>query len=166
MAIRWLSLCLLLAALLQGCAAGISSQTRSQVSYRGSFTELQSRSETMVGQVVLLGGRILETQPAAPRSTLTVLQLPLDGWDEPQEADRSEGRFQIASAQLLDPAVFRPGLHVTVVGRVIGSETQSIGSMPYRLPVLEAIEIKLWPPSQRLDPYPRFHFGFGVGTRL
>jgi outer membrane lipoprotein len=162
---RWLGLWLVVAASLPGCA-GISSQARSQVTYHGSFAELQARPEAFLGQVVLLGGRILETQPAAERSALNVLQLTLDAQDEPVEDDRSQGRFRVTAPRLLDPEVFRQGLRVTVVGRVSGSEVLAIGSLAYRMPVLEAIEIKLWPPQAAVDPYPRFHFGFGVGTWL
>lgn len=154
-----------LSALLVGCA-GISSQARSQVTYHGGFAELQARPEAYLGQVVLLGGRILEAQPGAERSVLNVLQLALDAQDEPVEDDRSQGRFRVTAPRLLDPEVFRQGLRITVVGRVSGSQSAIIGTLAYRMPVLEVIELKLWPPQQRFDPYPRFHFGFGVGTHL
>ena len=46
--------------LLLGCASGISQQSRSQVTYDGSFSDLQKTPREYVGEVVLLGGKIIE----------------------------------------------------------------------------------------------------------
>jgi outer membrane lipoprotein len=150
---------LLLAA---ACATGISRQARAQVTYSGNFSVLQERPSAYLGQVVMFGGKILETKASPTSSELTVLQLPLGSSDRPQDRDRSEGRFLLRSVHFLDPAVYRTGLLLTAVGRITGSEVRPIGALDYAYPIMEAIEIKLWP--ERIPLYPGVQFGVGVGS--
>jgi outer membrane lipoprotein len=144
------------------CATGISQQARSQVTYSGSFSVLQERPGAHLGQVVMLGGKILETKASPTSSEITVLQLPVGTSDRPQDGDRSEGRFLLRSGQFLDPAVYRNGLLLTAVGRISGNEVRPIGGLDYAYPTVEAIEIKLWP--ERSPVYPGVQFGVGVGS--
>jgi outer membrane lipoprotein len=144
------------------CATGISQQARSQVTYSGSFSVLQERPSAHLDQVVMLGGKILETKASPTSSEITVLQLPLGTSDRPQDGDRSEGRFLLRSGQFLDPAVYRNGLLLTAVGRIGGSEVRPIGGLDYAYPIVEASEIKLWP--ERSPVYPGVQFGVGVGS--
>ncbi len=143
-----------------GCAAGISKQARSQVTYSGSFSVLQKDLKGYVGQVVIFGGKIVETKPSPTSSEITVLQLPLGTSDRPQDGDRSEGRFLLRSGQFLDPAIYRTGVPLTAVGKITGSEVRPIGGFDYAYPVVEAIEIKLW--AERSPAYPGFSIGIGA----
>ncbi|HXZ43652.1 MAG TPA: Slp family lipoprotein, partial [archaeon] len=144
------------------CASGISQQARSQVTYSGNFSVLQERPSVHLGEVVMFGGKILETKGSPTSSEITVLQLPLGSSDRPQDGDRSEGRFLLRSVQFLDPAVYRSGLLLTAVGRITGSEVRPIGGLDYAYPIVESIEIKLWP--ERSPVYPGVQFGVGVGS--
>lgn len=146
--------------LVAACTKGISKQARSQVTYSGSFLDLQKNPDAYKGEVVLLGGKIIETQVSPAFSEITVLQLPLGGGGRPQVGDRSEGRFLLRSKQLLDPAVYGKGVALTVVGELIGSEARTIGKFIYDYPVVEPVEIKLW--SEDKDGGPSVHFGFGI----
>jgi outer membrane lipoprotein len=154
----------MLGILTAGCATGISTRARSLVGYVGSFSTLQTNPHAYRGEVALVGGKILEVQGSESFSELTVLQLPLGTGDRPRDVDRSEGRFLVRANRLLDPSVYQPGRFVTVVGRVAGSEVRPIGSLEYRYPVFEAIEIKLWSPT--VGSYPNVFFGVGVGARF
>lgn len=144
------------------CAAGISQQSRSKVSYTGSFSTLQKTPDAHKGEVVMLGGRIIKVKTGPPLFELYVLQLPLgfSGW--PEDSDRSEGRFIVQSKRLLDPAVYQKDVLLTVVGALKESKILPIGGFEYAYPVFDPIEIKIWPkvtPSR-----PIFHIGNGVGT--
>ena len=149
--------CILLAA---ACTKGIAKQARSRVTNSGSFSELQEKPDHHAGEVVLLGGKIIETKVNPDYSEITVLQLPLGGGDRPRVGDQSKGRFLIRAKQLLDPAVYTEGTAVTVVGKLVGSEARKVGEFKYVYPVLEPIEIKLWPKDNGVGP--SVHFGIGV----
>ena len=150
-------LCVLLAA---GCAKGISKQSRSQVTYSGTFAELQQKPDNYAGEVVLVGGKIIETQVNPDYSEITVLQLPLGGGDRPRIEDQSKGRFLIRSEQLLDPAVYTKGTAITVVGKLIGGQSRKVGEFTYVYPILEPIEIKLWHKDKGGGP--AVHFGVNI----
>ena len=157
--VRLLGICAILFML--GCATGISQQARSQVTYNGSFAELKTTPDEHVGEIVILGGKVIETRGYPTFSEITVLQLPLGKRDRPQDGDRSDGRYLARSEQFLDPAIYREGSLLTVVGRLIGSEVRSIGEFQYVYPVVEAIEIKAWPQARKA--LPGVHFGIGIG---
>jgi outer membrane lipoprotein len=148
--------------LVMGCAAGISKQSRSMVTYTGSFSELQKTPDAYKGEVVMMGGRIIETKASSPLSEITILQLAIDYSGRPVNIDQSEGRFIVQSKQLLDPAVYQKDMLITVVGTLVGSKVLPIGDLEYTYPVLELIEIKLWPKGMQTQPM--IHFGIGVGT--
>lgn len=145
-----------------GCVSGVSGQARSQVTYRGSFTEVQKAPEKYRGEVVMLGGKVIETKTDPTLSEIVVLQLPLGGNDRPEDTDRSEGRYLIRSDQFLDPAIYPKDGLLTVVGRLSGAEVRSIGGFQYTYPVVQAMEIRPW--ERRDKTSPGVHFGIGVGT--
>jgi outer membrane lipoprotein len=147
---------------LMGCATGISRQSRSKVTYAGTFSELQKTPDVYKDEIIMLGGKILETSVSSTLSQLTVLQLELDNNGRPVNLDQSHGRFLVQSKELLDPAIYQKGILLTLVGKLKGSEVRAIGGFDYVYPLLEPIEIKLWP--MEILTQPRFHFGFGVGT--
>jgi len=148
--------------IVMGCAAGISQQSRSKVTYTGTFSALQKTPDAYKGEVIMLGGRIIETKTSSPLSELIVLQLALGSSGQPVDPDQSEGRFIVQSKQLLDPAVYQKDMLLTVVGTLKGSKVESIGGFEYTYPLVESIEIKLWPKGMRTRP--AIHFGIGVGT--
>ena len=145
-----------------GCSPGISQQSLSKVTYRGTFSEVQKTPDKFVGEIVLFGGKIIETQVTSTSSELTVLQMPLDNSSRPVDLDQSKGRFLIRSEQFLDPAIYQKGIPLSVIGIIKGSQVRAIGDFNYAYPLLEIIEIKLWP--EYSQAYPRVHFGIGVGT--
>ena len=145
-----------------GCAPGISQQSRSKVTYTGSFSALQKTPDVYNGKVIMLGGRIIEAKTSPTLSELYVLQLALGASDRPVNSDQSEGRFIVQTKQFLDPAVHQKDMLLTVVGTLKGSKVLPIGGFEYAYLLLEPIEIKLWPKEMQTQPI--LHFGIGVGT--
>ncbi len=158
--VSWCGLATMVMAVLS-CAAGVSEQARSQVTYMGTFAQVQAQPQTYTGETVMWGGKIVQTQPGNNQSELMVLQLELGSQNRPQDDDSSQGRFLARSKQFLDPALYPPGTLITVVGRLTGSEERLIGKMAYQYPVVDIIEAKKWPNDT--DNSPRFHFGIGIG---
>jgi outer membrane lipoprotein len=153
----------LMVLLLAGCAAGISPNAKALVTTTDSFSALQAEPDRYAGETVLWGGRILEVTPSAVATELIVLELPLDWQDRPKGRENSQGRFLVQADEFLDPALFKPGALLTVVGTISGSESRTIGGFSYRHPRLVPTEIKLWPTTPDRTS-PAFHFGVGVGT--
>jgi Slp family outer membrane lipoprotein len=149
---------------LTGCVSGVSEYSRAMVTYQGTFPELQGAPEQQRGQVVMIGGRIVETTPSATGTEIMVLQLPLAGQDKPALDQPSEGRFLIASPEFLDPAVYPKLALITVVGEVTGQVERSVGDYPYTLPVLRPIEIKQWSTNDGAGGGPAVHLGVGTGS--
>lgn len=157
--------CLLTFLVLAGCTAGISTQSKALVTYDGPFSSLQADPERYTGETVLLGGRILEITPTAAATEIVVLEFPLNWQDRPDDSGNSRGRFLIQANGFLDPALYKQGALLAVVGTLSGSETRAIGGFSYRYPRLAPTEIKLWPPTTGRTS-PAFHFGVGVGTHF
>ncbi len=53
-----------------GCAPGISQQSRSKVTYTGSFSALQKTPDVYNGKIIMLGGRIIEAKTSPTLKTL------------------------------------------------------------------------------------------------
>ena len=156
------SICIFLS--LSACAGGISTQSRSQITYSGPFDDVQQQPEKYRGETVMWGGKVIDTMPGEKSTELVVLQLGLGGQNRPQDNDLSRGRFIVRSDRLLDPAAYPKGTLVTVVGPLKGAEIRPIGRMDYQYPVMGVIEILIW--QQSTNSYPRFYFGVGVGAHF
>ena len=150
----------LLVWVLTGCASGLSDYSRAMVTYEGEFAALQDAPDRYRGEVVMLGGRVVETTPSAEGSEIVVLQLPLAMMDKPALDKRSGGRFLISTPEFLDPLVYRKLTLITVVGEVTGQEERLMGDYLYTLPVLRPIEIKQW------DQYGGGGSGSGSGPNV
>ena len=148
--------------MLIGCAGGISTQARSQVTYSGPFTDVQQNPDGFQGQTVIWGGRVIEIQNRDGITEIAALQLALDSKYRPTDNDSSQGRFLIRSTEFMDPVIYPPGTLITVVGRLQGAENRLIGEMDYRYPVIDMVELQKYDPQQNTKP--RINIGIGVGT--
>ena len=149
---------LFLAAVSAACAPTLSYQAKRYRALTLPFPVLQASPEDCAGRTVLLGGYLLETTNQDEATVLTVLQAPLDPWNEPGAKDSSQGRFLVRTGEFLDPEIFRKNRKLTVLGRMAGSEARPLGASVYTYPVLEAVDIHLWPrrayvPVAPYDPY-------------
>ena len=149
--------------LLSGCASVISQRALHEVDQTLIFEQLLENPEAHKGKIVLLGGTIIETQNFSDRTLIVVLKCPLGFRKKPRVEDVSRGRFIIYTLGFLDPAIYRHGRKITVVGSVMGREVRPLGKIEYSYPVIEKSELYLWPLEEISGTGPRVHFGVGIG---
>ena len=94
---------------------------------------------------------------------LELVQFKTDESGEITDTATSGGRFIAASTEFIDPALYRTGLLVTLVGKVQGMRIMRLEEVDYTYPVLAIREMHLWQPEE-LSPPPSFQFGIGFGT--
>ena len=145
-----------------GCAPVISQETLKTVDQQVGFETILKNPIAHRGKTVLLGGSIIKTTPFPGKTRMIVLQHPLGYRDKPSKERTSMGRFILSASGFMDPAIYRAGRLVTVVGTVTGEETRPVGEIQYTYPLMEKKELYLWP-EEKNDNRPRFHFGIGVG---
>jgi outer membrane lipoprotein len=142
---RWiLSGTFLLAASLVGACAPFSQDIMRRVDPALTFAETQKDPQRYLGKVVLWGGVIVETENRKDETLLKVMRTELDYEKRPVNRDRSAGRFIVRAAGFLDPAIYREGREITLVGEVAGKEVLPIGGIMYTYPVILAKELRLW----------------------
>ncbi|HXE96679.1 MAG TPA: Slp family lipoprotein [Dongiaceae bacterium] len=148
---------------LAGCAPVISNQSLRSVDRGLSFAELRQDPDRHMGRHLLLAGGIAEVRNTNEGGELELVQFAADENGKITDTASSGGRFIARSSGFLDPAVYRSGLLVTLVGEVQGKKTMLLGDVVYTYPVLAIREIHLWQPEELPGP-PKFHFGIGIGT--
>ena len=136
--------------LLAGCASVISQAALKEVDQNLRFEQLLENPEAYRGRVVLLGGDIIATENFSDETRIVVLARPLEYRGKPAAKDVSKGRFIISNPGFLDPAIYRPGRKITVVGTVVGEEVRPLDKIEYTYPVIAQKELYLWP----LEEYP------------
>ncbi|OGP99783.1 MAG: hypothetical protein A2Z51_04965 [Deltaproteobacteria bacterium RBG_19FT_COMBO_52_11] len=109
-----------------------------------TFGEIQKDPQPFVGKTVLWGGVIVETTNRQNETLIQVRQTELDYQKRPINLDRSSGRFLARHAGFLDPAIYKEGREVAVMGEVMGKEVLPLGDCQYAYPVIAAREIHLW----------------------
>jgi outer membrane lipoprotein len=127
-----------------GCSV-MSANMRDQVDATGGFEELVSDMAHSKGAVVILGGYIIELTNQPQKTTLLLLDAPLDIRDKPGSRDRSRGRLIVEYAGFLDPEVFKKDRKVTVGGRIEAGAAEAGEAAPYPFLRIVAEEIHLWP---------------------
>jgi len=155
-----LGLCVVLSA---ACAPVISQEKLKTADGQLGFDQILRNPDAYRGKTVLLGGSIIKTTPYPGKMQMVVLQHPLGYRNKPAHESTSMGRFILSAPGFWDPAIYRAGRLVTIVGTVTGKETRSLGEIEYAYPLIANKELYLWP-VEEIDARPRFHFGVGVGT--
>lgn len=111
----------------------------------------QALADAARGERVRWGGSVVKTTPQEEETCFEIVAHPLDRNGRPRATDTTAGRFVACAPGFFDPAVYRLGRELTVVGRVAEPEGGRIGDHPYRYPKLAAETVYLWP--ERRDEY-------------
>ena len=105
----------------------------------------QQAPEEYRGQSVRWGGEILAVFNNARDTEFEIFGRPLYYNAEPKPDGGDGVRFIALIERFLDPADYRPGKRLTVVGRLLGNREQNVGEYPYPYPVVEVDRYHLWP---------------------
>lgn len=133
-----------LSLVVSGCAGLIPAELKEKIEWGVSLKNLQQDLKAHKGQLVILGGEILDVKNKLGGDTVEVLQRPLDSSNRPRLTGDSEGRFvvKLSKEVSLDKG-YREGQPLTVVGEVTG-EIESRAGKDIPLPILLARSIHLW----------------------
>ncbi|MEF3168913.1 MAG: Slp family lipoprotein [Deltaproteobacteria bacterium] len=153
------SVCILLLAVITGCAPVALREARSRGAEIVPFELLLHQTAEFTGRAVIVGGFVAATRNTGKGSELVVIQSPLDSRLEPEGKDRSRGRFLVVTERFLDPEVYTKDRRVTVSGAASGLRHESVDGAPYAYPVIKAETIYLWPEAEVSDIpyYPYYH---------
>jgi len=143
--------------LLVSCAHVVPESVRKNVDTHITAEMLFKNPKKYIGKTVMLGGEILQTTNVKNATLVEVLQRPLDSLGRPQYEELSKGRFMVKYNGFLDPAVYKKGRLVTVVGTVEGTVSGKIGQMVYEYPLLTSKHLYL------IKPYSGPSVGIGIG---
>lgn len=145
---------------MSACARTFPTEVTDRVDKNINFSDLKRDPQTYKGKTVMLAGTIAAARAERDGNTyIEVVQKPANRSGRPLSTDETAGRFMAVSKEFLDPAIFRPGRPVTIVGEVIGDSVKPLGEMTYRYPLLKTEAIHLWEPSYE----PRVSLGLGFG---
>lgn len=136
-----------------GCFYPISRPLRQAAAGAPSFAAVLANPDAYQGRIVIWGGVILQTTPTPQGTEVTILQTPLDSWEEPDQARFTQGRFIAKASGFLDPALYARGHRATVAGAIAGKKMELLGMAAYAWPVVEVQELYLWPP----EPMPYYY---------
>ncbi len=147
----------LLVFVLVGCAHVVPVEIRKTVDSSVDPEKLFKAPEAYEGKKVMLGGEIIEVRNLKDVTYMEVLERPLGQNGIPQYQELSRGRFMIKYKGFLDPAVYKKGRLVTVVGVLSGTMKGKIGQMEYKYPLIVSENLYL------VKPYQGPTIGIGIG---
>ena len=126
----------------------ISQEIRQESVAPVHFKLLLQETDKYLGNTVILGGYILETQNFPDKSSIKVLQTPLGLGETPKSRDDSEGRFIISHKGFLDPEIYSKNRKVTVAGKIVGTVVEKVDHFNQSYLKIESREIHLWPKEE------------------
>ena len=141
---------------------------KTQIDSSVTFPQMFDEATAHQGAVVLLGGEVLSAKRLIEGTRLEILQLPLDGSEEPVlDRTASQCRFLAFESTFLDPATLPPNTRVTLVGEVTGATGANLDEMEYRYPTLNIKHLYVWPEPDLNQPDnsgPRYGIFGGGGS--
>ncbi len=137
---------------------------------QGQFSTLTPEgavAKQAAGEMVRWGGHIVGVEPRSQSTCFEIVATPLGGSTQPQQVDRSLGRFIACRSGFYEPEVFKAGREVTISGRIDGFESRKVGDYDYQYPRVAADVVYLWPERDdvRIIHDRPFFFGGWYGRR-
>jgi outer membrane lipoprotein len=153
-----------MALLSAGCAATppFDKTTLIQVDRGVSYTQAAQEPELVAKRQVLFGGTIVSLRNLPQSSELVILAFPLNDSERPDTSVAPLGRLIVTQPGYLEGTTYGTGRLLSIRGVLDGVRTEPLGETSYRYPVLQAVQLHLWPDDPTRRPYPRFNIGIGV----
>lgn len=157
MAGLWVA-CALLSIVLSGCNRYqvIPDRLVKQVNEKLSYEQVKGSPKIYRRQTVVWGGEVLSAIRDAERTTVEVLEIPLTKDLFPLNSSASSrGRFLAIDnhGEIIDPAIFKKGSRITVIGEILDSRTEMLDKATYDFPVVAIRDMTLWDEHTRSN-YP------------
>ena len=150
-------ICLLpVALLIAGCSHWISEQSRALADRTVTYSHLRENPEAYRGKFVLLGGIVAAVTHTDEGTRLEVVEHRLDSRELPDQVVPSRGRFLATTPESLDPAKYKPGALVSMMGEMTGKELQLQGGAEYAYPVIAIREIRA---IELPEIHPEYYYG-------
>jgi len=128
--------------LLYACSV-ISTEMKTAAGPDVDFGHMMEFTDGYLGQTVILGGYIIDTENREEITLITLLHSPMDMTDSPVAKDKSQGRFIVVAEGFLDPALYAKDRRLTVAGVVERPEFRRIGTKKVKYLKLKSREIYL-----------------------
>jgi outer membrane lipoprotein len=138
--LRILAIAILL--LCTGCTHYISEQSRALADRSITFDMLREDPDAYRGKFVMLGGTVATVTRTREGTQLEVVQYNTDSRELPDAVTPSGGRFLATTSEVLDPAIYKPGALVTMMGEVAGKKAHPLQGVLYTYPVIAVKEIR------------------------
>ncbi|NIS70014.1 MAG: hypothetical protein GTO12_14050 [Proteobacteria bacterium] len=136
----------LMVLILEGCAGAISKQTRETAIRHIGPESILLELENYEGKLVLMGGRIVETENREDGTVVKILQGPLSRYDDrPMDPSGPKRYFLVRYADFRDPELYRKGREITVAGTVAGKEVSKVDGIEQTHLMLQNRETHIWP---------------------
>jgi outer membrane lipoprotein len=130
-----------LAFLITSCTHWIGAQSRALADRGITFSQLREDPDAFRGKLVLLGGVVVAATQTAEGTSLEVVEHRLDSRELPDQVMPSRGRFLATTPDRLDPAEYKKGALVSMMGEVAGKKVEQQDGTEYTYPVIAVREI-------------------------
>jgi outer membrane lipoprotein len=159
----------LLSIVLSGCNRYqvIPDHLAGQVNKTLAYEQVKAAPAVTHGQIVVWGGEVLSAVRDNERTTIEVLELPLNKDHIPLDSRASSrGRFLAMDSrgEIIDPAIFKEGSRVTVIGEVLGLRTETLDKAAYDYPMIAIRDMTVWDEKTRANyPLAGYYNYYGHG---
>ncbi|AKS23798.1 Slp family lipoprotein [Leptospirillum ferriphilum] len=125
------------------------------------FRDIAHHPESLQGQHVILGGKILNITRKGMVSTIIVKEYPLGKELHPDTEKPSMGIFEIVTDEFLPADRYKPGHKMEVIGTVIGpTDLRTAGGRSVRIPVIRGRHLHAQAPAPPPMPMDMMDPGF------
>lgn len=139
----------------------------SQVNKALTYEQVKAAPAVTRGQIVVWGGEVLNAVRETERTVVEVLELPLNKDLIPLDnRASSRGRFfaMDSRGEIIDPAIFKEGSRITVIGEIVGLKTDTLDKAAYDYPIVAIRDMTLWDEGVRANyPLAGYYNYYGYG---